>query len=560
MLEACGGGAEGDEVRVCRFNFFHVHELAYFPRRWPGKIKCRNPACHYQKGPDGKPIELVDEHHGGRSVRVHPEHCPADVPVGSIRKRLRRGKALVLPHVLRRDEETCEPLEHDFRPQPCLEDSYGRAGRAQVLRYHPLCGSSNPVCQVCMRCNFDVQCTDRVFVLLRKQVYAADLSGGAGGVSGDQQAAEDASDAEPQEVCPDCAQHLLHTMQALRLQGGGGIAEDAGQEKDDDGQVDHFPAFGEGEPDVDLDEGPDGPPEEFLGEYELAPGATAADERAPAAVDSDRRAALQEVRQAVKDVVVEYLLAPGSLEEEEFSAEMFEEALTIALLKRFRDSTNQGHYQTDYSTKANPELGSVLHEMAIGIDRLRQDEAVREALNATGSSRLQDLLDAGRRTLIRLETAGNRASLKKLSEMCFQMLFRHECYMSHQTWTVFCKGIVWLAFRASRRRQLAFLGDGAVPESTRLEPGWARMDDEEGGQQEQDEEERGVMRARVVEEQPVLDEGDRAGVTFATVATQSQRLDWLHRGQREPLRSMGLYQYSMFVYTTYQDAAAFDAP
>ena len=554
-----GGAVEGDEVRVCRFNFFHVPELAYSPRRWPGKIKCRNPACHYQKGPDGKPIELVDEHHGGRSVRVHPEHCPADVPVGSIRKRLRRGKALVLPHVLRRDEETCEPLEHDFRPQPCLEDSYGRAGRAQVLRYHPLCGSSNPVCQVCMRCNFDVQCTDRVFVLLRKQVYAADLSGGAGGVSGDQQAAEDASDAEPQEVCPDCAQHLLPTMQALRLQGGGGFDEDAGQEEDDDGQVDHFPAFGEGEPDVDLDEGPDGPPEEFLGEYELAPGATAADERAPAAVDSDRRAALQEVQQTVKDVVVEYLLAPGSLEEEEFSAEMFEEALTIALLKRFRDSTNQGHYQTDYSTKANPELGSVLHEMAIGIDRLRQDEAVREALNATGSSRLQDLLDAGRRTLIRLETAGNRASLKKLSEMCFQMLFRHECYMSHQTWTVFCKGIVWLAFRASRRRQLAFLGDGAVPESTRLEPGWARMDDEEGGQQEQDEEERGVMRARVVEEQPVLDEGDRAGVTFATVATQSQRLDWLHRGQREPLRSMGLYQYSMFVYTTYQDAAAFDA-
>ena len=35
-----------------------------------------------------------------------------------------------------------------------------------VIRYNPRVGSSNPVGQVLLRCNWDVQCTDRVHVLL----------------------------------------------------------------------------------------------------------------------------------------------------------------------------------------------------------------------------------------------------------------------------------------------------------------------------------------------------------------------------------------------------------
>ena len=40
-------------------------------------------------------------------------------------------------------------------------------------------------------------------------------------------------------------------------------------------------------------------------------------------------------------------------------------------------------------------------------------------------------------------------------------------------------------------------------------------------------------------------------VQFVAVSEQSQRLDWLHRGAREPLASMGFYHYSMFVYTAH---------
>ena len=37
-----------------------------------------------------------------------------------------------------------------------------------------------------------------------------------------------------------------------------------------------------------------------------------------------------------------------------------------------------------------------------------------------------------------------------------------------------------------------------------------------------------------------------------------QRTDWLHRGEREPLASMGIYHYSMFVYTKSADPSGYD--
>ena len=50
----------------------------------------------------------------------------------------------------------------DFRPRVCKADQYGRLGRVMLLRYHPFVSSSNPMGQVCLRCNWDVQCLDRV--------------------------------------------------------------------------------------------------------------------------------------------------------------------------------------------------------------------------------------------------------------------------------------------------------------------------------------------------------------------------------------------------------------
>ena len=53
-----------------------------------------------------------------------------------------------------------------------MDDAFGGLGRVLVHRYHPDCSSSHPVLQVCFRCNFDVQCTDRVFVCsARREVF-----------------------------------------------------------------------------------------------------------------------------------------------------------------------------------------------------------------------------------------------------------------------------------------------------------------------------------------------------------------------------------------------------
>ena len=36
------------------------------------------------------------------------------------------------------------------------------------------------------------------------------------------------------------------------------------------------------------------------------------------------------------------------------------------------------------------------------------------------------------------------------------------------------------------------------------------------------------------------------------------KLDWLHRGDREPLKSMGMYHYAMYVYTAQANPLHFD--
>ena len=38
--------------------------------------------------------------------------------------------------------------------------------------------------------------------------------------------------------------------------------------------------------------------------------------------------------------------------------------------------------------------------------------------------------------------------------MVFQMYFGHECYMSHDTWTIYCKRLVKHWFQAAKRREL----------------------------------------------------------------------------------------------------------
>jgi hypothetical protein len=155
------------------------------------------------------------------------------------------------------------------------------------------------------------------------------------------------------------------------------------------------------------------------------------------------------------------------------------EPLYQAFVRKFRDATNQGHYQCDYATKANPEVGSVLDEQAIGIDRLRKAEL--EAASAfpagEGLSEEERQRHIGCRTAVRLQTAENRASLNKSSEMAFQELRKHEAYVSHSTWTLFCKGLIWSAFEASRFRQIEARGGSveSLDVLANMETDWPQM-------------------------------------------------------------------------------------
>ena len=119
--------------------------------------------------------------------------------------------------------------------------------------------------------------------------------------------------------------------------------------------------------------------------------------------------------------------AAGADMPEAASCSVSPEASALDAFKRcMLDAINMGFYQADYMTKMGEVVGDLFSEQAIGVGRLRRDVD-----GEGGANTEEELHDVGRRMLIRLETNSNRASLKKLSEMVFQMLKQHECYQSH---------------------------------------------------------------------------------------------------------------------------------
>ena len=109
-------------------------------------------------------------------------------------RRLRKGKDLVLPDGARieygppQEGQGNPPAERlvldeqcSYGPWPHRCNRYGRAGRVDVVRYHPYHGSTNPVGQVCLRSNLDVQCLDRVVL----DLPGDDSVGGAPAADGD---------------------------------------------------------------------------------------------------------------------------------------------------------------------------------------------------------------------------------------------------------------------------------------------------------------------------------------------------------------------------------------
>lgn len=270
-----------------------------------------------------------------------------------------------------------------------------------------------------------------------------------------------------------------------------------------------------------------------------------------------------------------------------------------AFERMFRDAEDSSHYTGDYMTKWSERVGAVLPEIASGVASLRAvegiDRANSDANGVEDSYALKkearrgsvlstdELVDRGRQTLIRIETSANRATLKKLSEMMFQVLFDHECYKTHSTWTLFCKYPMMLAFRSqeSRRRALLGLPNSDLDDAGLFQPlfnGGGSGDEECDAQPD----ETAMLRATlspVPAEAPVLpvrtylkkfgmveDHGE--GVDDAPAAEDPTRItlastvrqfdNYIHRGCRQPLGCMGLYHYAMYVYQHWDKAPQID--
>ena len=272
---------------------------------------------------------------------------------------------------------------------------------------------------------------------------------------------------------------------------------------------------------------------------------------------------------------------------------------------------NVSHYMGDYSTKFSETVGRLVPALAMGVENLETgcgsisapvtddsadavvDAYVNKRLGASGGKvrkpreTFDQVLERGRRLLIRLQTSSNKTSVKKLTEMMFQLLYGHECYLSHRTWTLFCKRPVNLAYLGLERRRRRYCNedfnnlDDYVPPTCREEAEGA-----EGGPQAGAVAEQGALRASVAEEDDeeegegnVLEKGqatldsyfptrsqmdsrtgseegggaamDLGGVVVGLGRSCRQFENWLLRGRREPLASMGLYHYAMYVYESY---------
>ena len=158
--------------------------------------------------------------------------------------------------------------------------------------------------------------------------------------------------------------------------------------------------------------------------------------------------------------------------------------LLRAYLRMHVQSHNIAHYTGDYSTKFAEQTGTLLGNLAAGVERYesgcgsvapRANDAAagdvgvspvdsyvhkRATWNGVRSSdSWKDVVHRGYRLLIRLQTSANRTIIKKLTEINFQLRYGHECYLSHRTWTLFTRRPVTLAFFAYERRRRKRVGE-----------------------------------------------------------------------------------------------------
>ena len=269
----------------------------------------------------------------------------------------------------------------DYSPHVNTTKKFGGMGRIKPLRFNPCVSSSNPAGQVLFRCNWDVQCFDRVPVVSMCASRSVSSNAQSSSMS-------------------------FVKLQAADIPGGGDVLG------------------------VSVSQ------------------AVAAPVSVSVAVDGGCPAT-----EPAEPVLEE---EPDHVIDDEWGLDAaFVENLVSAIELLFQDAADSARYTTYYITKDNPIVTDVLPEQALGIERLRlQDAEASTIASASGFAVQRDpAIERGRRTVIRLQTSSNRETLKKLPEMCLQRFFGHECYSSHESWTLFCKVLVRLAYTASKDRQ-----------------------------------------------------------------------------------------------------------
>ena len=320
---------------------------------------------------------------------MHPLHCPACVPRGQVRQFLRRGKPLVLPRFW--DHATTpEGAPDAFLPRPNEDYRFGRLGKIPVLRYHPLAGSSHPAGLVVLRCNWDVQCMDRVFVGLQ------------GGMDFDN---EDPH-FQPGDEVDDAAQAMQY-MQTDAAEANPSSGPNEYQHKDISAynpEQEKHPPHANCLSSTPVLSHFDDPCAEI--EYDV-------DMCRPC----DHEGAWSEPEDSQFDFSCEEAEASGdelNLLDDSSDAQVIAKRFLRAMERAFRDAHDSAFYTGDYSTKGGPTVGSILGEQVAGVEGLLQSHTKQTP---------EDLEELGRLLLVRLQTAANRAMLKKLPEMIFQMLY-----------------------------------------------------------------------------------------------------------------------------------------
>ena len=262
------------------------------------------------------------------------------------------------------------------------------------------------------------------------------------------------------------------------------------------------------------------------------------------------------------------------------------------------------HYVGEYAAKKFEINRNLLPELHRGQQRLQKErEQQEQAATASKPMHTPDMSDLkyrAYRTLLRLANSMNRCISKSQAEMSYQLLYESECFLTHQTYTVFMKYPIWAAWE-ERENDLPH-GKGDLIRQTQEKMAQQlhkKAFDECSPEEKQELTEEAtkqvsadfntkveedvplntlITSSRAADdetpdpnEQPAPDSSDSARASSAAspapasssnAATQSfgtspgnQKDDYMHRGDVQPLRHMSFYTYSRWVRRVPKQAA-----